>query len=244
MILYREGRLWFIAAKIQPWVLGGGIALLVMVAVRAVGVWLQAGQTPAASDEHDQDHETGHDHDHAHTHGESCDHEHDHAHTHGESCDHDHEHTHGAACDHDHDHDHAHGESCDHEHDHDHAHGNGHGHGEGDGHEHGWAPWRYVVLLLPIVLFFLGQPDQGKARADDRDNITGDVAIRAVNGQGGGQAFEVSFTELQRAPTNPTSRAFYEGKTIRVKGEYLPRNEKSFTLVRYVQNCCRAMRSR
>src|SRR5262249_49431221 len=33
---------------------------------------------------------------------------------------------------------------------------------------------------------------------------------------------------------------FYEGKTVRVKGEYLPRNEQMFSLVRYKINCCAA----
>src|SRR5262249_12016728 len=31
----------------------------------------------------------------------------------------------------------------------------------GHGHEHGWNPWRYIVLLLPIVLYFLGLPNAG-----------------------------------------------------------------------------------
>src|SRR5579885_1127017 len=54
-----------------------------------------------------------------------------------------------------HDHDH-----CGHEHEpchHQHAHGPGHAHD----HEHGWAPWRYVVLLLPVVLYLLNLPNQG-----------------------------------------------------------------------------------
>ena len=28
----------------------------------------------------------------------------------------------------------------------------GHDHGHGD-HDHDWAPWRYVLLLVPIILF-------------------------------------------------------------------------------------------
>lgn len=55
-------------------------------------------------------------------------HSHDHHH-------HDHEHTH------DHGHDHAHNHAHDHAHDH--------------GHSHGWSPWRYAVLLFPLLLFFL-----------------------------------------------------------------------------------------
>ena len=69
-------------------------------------------------------------------------HNHGHVHEH-----HDHEH-----CQHDHHHNHDH----DHHHDHDHDHGHSH-----DGHDHDWAPWRYVVLLLPIMLFLLGLPNKG-----------------------------------------------------------------------------------
>jgi uncharacterized membrane protein YraQ (UPF0718 family) len=69
-------------------------------------------------------------------------HEHVHAH---EECAHDHEHEHGIQHDHDHDHDHSHG----------HSHGHAHGHGADHGHTHGWSPWRYVVLMLPVALYFL-----------------------------------------------------------------------------------------
>jgi uncharacterized membrane protein YraQ (UPF0718 family) len=55
---------------------------------------------------------------------------------------------------------HAHGEECGHAHGseaapHSHSHAHSHSHGGDDGHDHGWAPWRYVVLLLPVVLYFL-----------------------------------------------------------------------------------------
>ena len=29
------------------------------------------------------------------------------------------------------------------------------------GHDHGWAPWRYMVLAIPVFLFFLGLPREG-----------------------------------------------------------------------------------
>jgi uncharacterized membrane protein YraQ (UPF0718 family) len=38
---------------------------------------------------------------------------------------------------------------------HGHSHGHSHSHGNGNGHDHGWSPWRYVVLLLPVALYFL-----------------------------------------------------------------------------------------
>src|SRR5262245_65637227 len=56
--------------KFHPWVLAGGIGLLVMVAIRAVAVWKLAGQTghSHAHDHHDHHHHHDHDH-HHHDHG-------------------------------------------------------------------------------------------------------------------------------------------------------------------------------
>jgi hypothetical protein len=69
---------------------------------------------------------------------------------------HDHEHDHGH--EHRHDHDHGHEHHHDHDHDHEHAHEHEHNAGDDHGHEHGFAPWRYAVLLLPIVLFLMKMP--------------------------------------------------------------------------------------
>jgi uncharacterized membrane protein YraQ (UPF0718 family) len=125
--------------KFHVWVVGGGFSLLGLVLLRAVAVWRSVDETQPTP----------------HEHGPECDHSHGHGHGHEEECGH----THG------------HG----HEHvqagpggapslalagvgapaapvAHSHAHGHSHSHA---GHEHGWAPWRYVVLLLPVVLYFL-----------------------------------------------------------------------------------------
>ena len=92
VMLWYRNLLWFLAPKVQPWVLAGGIALLVLVAIRAAAVWFQAGRTAPASPDHD------HDHDHAH--GGDCGHDHDHDHATTAKPAHDHDH------DHSHDHDH------------------------------------------------------------------------------------------------------------------------------------------
>lgn len=95
-------------------------------------------------------------------------HSHDHDHAHG-SGHHEHEHTHECAHGHEHHHDHSHGHAECHDHSHDHSHGHDH--------DHGWNPWRYAVLLLPIVLFFLNLPNQGfssdwlKSRGLNPDNL-------------------------------------------------------------------------
>jgi hypothetical protein len=267
VMLYQRGLLWFIATKVQPWVLAGGVALLVLVAVRAFVVWVQAGRKPVEDHGHEDEHE----------------HEHHHHHDH----------------DHEHHHDHVHGEECDHDHAHTHSHG---GADDGHGHDHGAAPWRYVILLLPVVLYFLGLPNENMARADVRDSqefkLTGEaltslkkggvpesvldrldaikdkafksqedlvsalhlvldpaelqqyqpkildsallqgIGIKDLKAQAQDRPIGVSFTELQRAPASQDTRDYYEGKTVRVKGEYLPGNEHMFTLVRYKMNCC------
>src|SRR5262245_51247542 len=78
---------------------------------------------------------------------EHGDHDHGHGHDHG------HSHSHG------HDHAHSHGEECGHKHSH--AHSDDQAGDDGHGHDHGWAPWRYMVLSVPVFLFFLGFPREG-----------------------------------------------------------------------------------
>jgi uncharacterized membrane protein YcgQ (UPF0703/DUF1980 family) len=151
-----------------PFILGAGITLLLVTLVRAAILWREAGKKPAHSHQHHDHSHHHHDHNHAH--------DHDHSHDHGDSHDHDHEHDHGQHHHHhDHDHEHAH-DHAHHHHDHDHEHHHHHphadpalapapdhhydqGHGD-DGHDHGWAPWRYVLLLIPLTLYLLGLPNK------------------------------------------------------------------------------------
>src|SRR5205823_5571081 len=117
-----------------PFILGAGIVLLLVTLVRAAVLWREAGKRPAAPVHHHH-HDHDHGHDHHHHHGEACGHDHSH-----EGCDHHNEHGEPVAAGHHHDHDHDHGH-----------HHHEHGEGEGDGHDHGWAPWRYVILLIPLM---------------------------------------------------------------------------------------------
>lgn len=102
--MYLSGMLDFVLApQFRLPVLIGGVGVLVIVAIRAVSVWREAGAAAPHDHAHDH-HDHGHDHGHAHhVHGPDCDHSHDHAHHH-----HDHHHDHG----HDHSHD-DHGHSHD-----------------------------------------------------------------------------------------------------------------------------------
>src|SRR5262249_49097154 len=67
----------------------GGIALLVVVAVRSVTLWQEVGAESAHT--HD-DHEHAHEHEHGHSHGHEHGHSHGHSHSHGEGHGHHHEH--------------------------------------------------------------------------------------------------------------------------------------------------------
>jgi len=74
-------------------VLIGGIAILALVALRAIALWRESGREMAHHHDHAHDHSHDHAHDHDHDHGHedhSHDHSHDHAHSHGHK-DHSHE---------------------------------------------------------------------------------------------------------------------------------------------------------
>jgi hypothetical protein len=77
---------YILAPQFFNWVFAGGIALLVLTAIRAICLWQEAGRVKA----HVHDHEHHHHHEHAHDHGHDHSHDHGHAHTHDHGHDHDH----------------------------------------------------------------------------------------------------------------------------------------------------------
>ncbi len=258
--LYVQGKLvLMLAAPFHKWVLAGGIALLVLVMVRALAVWRMVGQL-APVQVHEQAHP--HAHEHHHDHG-CCGHNHDHDHVHAPAslavtsaaaggtslnvlpspplplpapAGEDHHH-------HDHDHDHG---CCGHHHAHEHPSpapaGNGH-HDHGHDHDHGWAPWRYVLLLLPVVLFFLNLPNTGFSNAHGKAVDLTKIDFPGQNSQGGADGdidFDVGFMELENAAMRQDTREAINGKTVRLVGQYVNIDDQHFTLVRYKMNCCAA----
>jgi hypothetical protein len=216
--------------KFHIWVLLGSIALLTMVVIRAVALWFQVDSEELVA---------------AHDHGDECcghDHGHEHTHDHG-------------ACDHDHGHEHSHAvqeagvvhgvvaslpvvaaaapaHSHVHEHDHDHDHTHEHGH------DHGWSPWRYVVLMLPLVLYFLNLPNKGfQAHAS---GIAGIGQMEAPKNLADKGHVTIGFSQLEEAALTEEQRSHYQGKTVRLTGQYADYDPKRFTLIRYKINCCAA----
>lgn len=169
ILLWQKNALDLILAKqFHLPVLLGGIALLALVGVSAVMNLITSRTQTQAGDACDGHGNCGH------SHGEGAHEHHDHAHSH----DHDHDPVHAHACDHDH--------GCGHEHSHthEHAHEPGAAPAHDHGHDHGWNPWRYIVLLLPVVLYFLNLPNGGfSAGYMMRGMHTGELDSTSVSGR-------------------------------------------------------------
>jgi uncharacterized membrane protein YcgQ (UPF0703/DUF1980 family) len=169
MYFIKTGMLYLLLQEqFHPWVLAAGIALALVTVVRSAILWQAAGQRSA---------------------GHSHDHEHDHSHA-GHDLEHEHSH-----CDHDHGHDHHHHHAgCDHGHSHDEHVREGEprpaavlaslpvvAHDPHEDHDHGWAPWRYVVLLIPIMLFLLGVPNKAMPLANAIEHVDVTREVTAVS---------------------------------------------------------------
>lgn len=275
-----------LGTQFHPFILASGITLVIIAVLRAGMLWSMAGakrEIPVHDHAHDQEPA---DHEHAHSHGEGG-HDHGHAHSHGHEHSHSHgESGHGHAHSHSHEHSHSDADCCDdqaHAHaalaqsrafghtptpapvaGHSHDHGHSHSHGNGD-HEHGWAPWRYVVLLVPIILFMLGLPSKGPsivvdpsaaldttrdvleeaqfhftlaALSADRSAPIGVLLARAGADADAGDLALLNVKELEQAAATSTDRDYYKGKSVRVKGQIVPHSERYFDLVRFRIQCC------
>ena len=245
ILMYQTGMLGRILVPMffKP-VLIGGVAILVLAVIRAIAVWQLAGARRQAEADAEAAHQ-GHDHGHSHSHSHSHSHGHDHAHSHGEACDHDHDHE--GACDHDHSHGHAH------------AHAHSQAAADDDhGHDHSWAPWKYMVIAIPVFLYFLGLPREGFS-GSERDKyrsmgalsnpnrkamslLAGAPAMTKVLRKGEPRELRLGFKELSEAAAMPARHEAYEGDIGIIRGEFapLPGSDREFTLVRWNMTCCRA----
>jgi hypothetical protein len=224
IMMYRNGQLGYILAPMfhLP-VLIGGIAILVIVAIRGITVWREAGAI--------REHEHGHEHHHEHDHGHAHSHDHGHEHHH-----HDHDH-------HDHDHAHAHHHDHDHSHSHDHGHHH-HGHSHDDhGHSHdlAWVFTRMLILFFPVALFLIGVPNSGFSQ-DKINKLLGSVQTFDVDfgSVARGQGQVRSFNDLNDAAYDVSKRDYWEGKIGILEGRYRQIGERQFTLYRLKMTCCAA----
>jgi hypothetical protein len=230
MYFIQQGMLYrLLAPQFHPFVLASGITLVFIALVRGTVLWNEAGARRAALAEahHEHDGDCGHVH-------EDCGHEHGHSHAHD-----------------DHGHSHAHA----------HSHAHGHSHGGHADHDHAWAPWRYVVLLIPIILFLLGLPSRPpqlsaemivvdtRAEAEQAARLTAlghdgwqqlGLLAASVQDQADQTPIPVNFKRLETMASSSGEREHWKGKTISVKGQFMPQTDRLFTLVRLSIQCCAA----
>lgn len=232
--MWRTGMLEkLLAPQFHPWVLFGGIAVLVLVVLRSIAVWKEAGAIQAKLADADCDIN--------HTHGPECNHPHFHAP--GE------------------------------EHDHGHS------------HDMSWVFARMLVLVFPVLLFFLGLPTSsyskerqlalaGKDSAlgsellkelaadsqvvEEKKEVDGSV-VRILKTKTGlqiretlsaspgaeprlelisGEGTRMKFNDLNDAALDEAQRKHFEGKTPILEGRFKRLGDKEFSLFRLKMTCC------
>jgi hypothetical protein len=236
-----------LADQFFPWVLGSGVALVILAVLRGAALWVKVGAEPV------HDHKPpstlaslplvtqeispkeasaaitcnapGHDHGPWHTHSHGDGHTHDHAH--------------------------------------DHSHGHSHGHGD---HDHNWAPWRYILLLVPIILFVLGIPNKPppvKAVEPEVDHsrqavytsswiamgamplplpLVQSAGVLTASSISRGEIRKVDFQFVEGSAGKEEFRKKWGGKFVKVLGQFVPSktgNDRVFSLGRFRINCCR-----
>jgi len=229
ILMYQTGMIGRILAPMFfIWVLLGGVALVVLATIRAIAVWQLAG---ARRNETAVSNNHDHNHEHSHSHSHSHDHSHDH-----DNCGHEHGEKNGG---------------------HDHAHAHAQDHSEDDhGHDHGWAPWRYMVLAIPVFLYFLDLPRAGFSDIrKDRELSAGELQQGSLRKSlallAGGMAYrkpeprrlELRFKELAAVAAVPNRHEVYDGDIGVLRGQFSPvksGSDREFTLFRVNMTCCAA----
>jgi hypothetical protein len=126
--------------------------------------------------------------------------------------------------------------------------------------DHDWAPWRYVVVLVPIVLFLLGLPNKlpelhADAVAVDMTDeaigcanvvaasvqlLSGLVTLGVLHAESADEAAPViAVNKLEQAAAAPATRELWQGELVRVVGRFdATPNPRQFQIERYLRFCC------
>ncbi len=233
--MYRTDRLGFLAEQFRGPVLYGGIALLILVGLRTIAVWKEAGRIQAQM--------RGADDDPNHIHGPDCNHPHFHA------------------------------DGADEE---------DHGHS----HDMSWMFARMLILIFPVLLFFMGMPNSTFSMEGQLAMVGSDPAMSAgmlkewakdaevleaktqpdgttvrvlktktglkiretSTAPGGeprlqliaGEGERMRFAQLNDAALDEGKRQYMEGQTAIIEGRFKRLADKEFTLFRMKMTCCRS----
>ena len=108
-----------------------------------------------------------------------------------------------------------------------------HAGGDEEAHDHGWAPWRYMVIAIPVFLFFLGLPRDGFSEWERTRNsgsgLQSGSLRKSVALLAGGPAYpartqprrlQLRFNELTEAAALPVRHEAYEGDVGVIRGQF------------------------
>ena len=123
-------------------------------------------------------------------------------------------------------------------------------------HDHRWAPWRYVVLAIPVFMYFLGFPHDGISAKPDATPVSfelspnraglamfaGGPALTKALRKTEPRRLQLRFKELTQAAAFPYRHDLYEGDIGIIRGQFVPSpwSDREFTLLRIDRTCCYA----
>ena len=109
-----------------------------------------------------------------------------------------------------------------------------------EGHDHGMAPWRFAVLLLPVAIYFVVPLEALSSTGGGAVDVDPTAAACGHERQSKGDDFSITFQQLNLAAVYADNRDFYENKTVKLIGQYVPIDNRHFTLRRFKISCCAA----
>ncbi len=117
----------------------------------------------------------------------------------------------------------------------------GHDHAHGESHDHGGVFWRVVVLMFPLVLFFLGLPNQGFSSERIGNMVTThDLDVSSLKNIEGRGDVSLTFNDISEAMRSPDRMEALTGTRATVHGMLKPETERQFTLYTTKMTCCAA----
>lgn len=141
-----------------------------------------------------------------------------------------------------------------HDHGHDHAHDHSHDDGHGHDHAHNVSLWRFIVLMFPLMIIFMGLMPKGlsanalekRATRDQLDAIAAAGATLPAGRSLEGRVVGSNLKELSDAAFEPNRREFWESTSSPVRaeivGQFIPDNRfvDRYRLMRIKITCCAA----
>jgi hypothetical protein len=116
----------------------------------------------------------------------------------------------------------------------------GHNHGPDDEHTHGGVFWRAVVMMFPLVLFFLGLPNTGFSNERIKTLLGDDAELGQVKEVAAISGEAMSFNDIADALRDPNLLETRNGRRASVKGQLRKVNDREFTLYTMKRTCCTA----